>query len=73
MSTQVSTECELCATKPGHYQFNNICCRVRFLLLEPRREVRVAWIERWRRFDPAAAREIEEQVKARWSERRSAR
>jgi hypothetical protein len=66
----MSADCELCATRSGVYQFKNICCRVRFLLGEPRREVRVAWIERWRRFDPAAAKEIEEQVKALWPQRR---
>lgn len=65
------SECELCATKPGHYQFTNICCRVRFLLLEPRREVRLAWLARWRRYDSAAAKEIEEQVKARWAKRKA--
>jgi hypothetical protein len=65
------SECELCATKPGHYQFTNICCRVRFLLLEPRREVRLAWLARWRRYDSAAAKEIEEQVKARWATRKA--
>jgi hypothetical protein len=44
---------------------------VRFLLLEPRRDVRLAWLARWRRFDPAAAKEIEEQVKARWATRKA--
>jgi hypothetical protein len=44
---------------------------VRYLLQEPRREVRLAWLDRWRRFDPAAAKEIEEQVKARWATRKA--
>jgi hypothetical protein len=50
------------AAKPGHYQF---------LLLEPRREVRLAWLARWRRFNSAAAKEIKEQVKARWAMRKA--
>lgn len=39
--------CEACERDDGHYSMDRRCCRVRYLLNEPRIEVRRAWLERW--------------------------
>lgn len=41
------TECELCKDKKLEFHFGRLCCRVRFLLSEPRKMIRQAWLIRW--------------------------
>jgi len=45
------TECELCEKKSAILDFNRICCRVRFVMSLPTREMRAGWLERWRSRD----------------------
>ena len=45
------TECELCEKKSAILDFNRICCRVRFVMSLPTREMRACWLERWRSRD----------------------
>lgn len=64
------TECDLCAKRSAVLDFNRICCRVRFVMSLPSREMRAGWLERWRKQDgPAMAEEIEREVKERWKQR----
>ncbi len=61
------TECELCEKKSAILDFNRICCRVRFVMSLPTREMRVGWLERWRSRDGnAVADAVEKEVKAIW-------
>lgn len=39
--------CALCEADNGTYSMNLQCCRVRYLLHEPRIDVRRAWLARW--------------------------
>lgn len=61
------TECELCEKKSAILDFNRICCRVRFVMSLPTREMRVGWLERWRSRDGnAMADAVEKEVRERW-------
>lgn len=61
------TECELCEKKSAILDFNRICCRVRFVMSLPTREMRVGWLERWRSRDGnAVADAVEKEVRERW-------
>lgn len=61
------TECELCEKKSAILDFNRICCRVRFVMSLPTREMRVGWLERWRARDGnAVADAVEKEVRERW-------
>ena len=63
--------CELCKRKSPVLDFNSICCRVRFLMTLPSRDIRAEWLERWRKRDGhRMADEIEKEVKERWNQRR---
>lgn len=60
------TECELCEKKSAILDFNRICCRVRFVMSLPTREMRVGWLERWRSRDGnAMADAVEKEVRER--------
>ena len=62
--------CELCDKQTGALDFGRNCCRVRFLLAEPRRMVRQAWLIRWTtEYGRNAAKETEAAVLAQWQER----
>ena len=64
------TECDLCAKRSATLDFNRVCCRVRFVMSLPNREMRVGWLDRWRAKDgPEMAEEIEREVKERWKQR----
>ncbi len=59
--------CELCEKKSAILDFNRICCRVRFVMSLPTREMRVGWLERWRSRDGnAMADAVEKEVRERW-------
>jgi len=61
------TECELCEKKSAILDFNRICCRVRFVMSLPTREMRVGWLDRWRSWDGnAMADAVEKEVRERW-------
>lgn len=64
------TECELCAKQSAVLDFSRVCCRVRFVLSLPTREMRLGWLDRWKQKDGSAmAEEIEREVRAKWNER----
>lgn len=61
------TECELCAKRSSILDFNRVCCRVRFILALPTREMRARWLEWWKQRDGSAMAEaIEKEVRYRW-------
>lgn len=63
------TECELCAKRSAVLDFKRVCCRVRFVMTLPNREMRAGWLERWKAKDgPAMAEKVEMGVRERWSE-----
>lgn len=65
------TECELCEKKSAVMDFNRVCCRVRFVMSLPSREMRSGWLERWKQKDGSAmAEEVEREVKRQWEERK---
>ena len=65
------TECELCEKRSAILDFNRVCCRVRFVMSLPSREMRAGWLERWKQKDGAAmAEEVEKEVKRQWEERK---
>lgn len=47
------TECELCEKRSAILDFNRVCCRVRFVMSLPSREMRAGWLERWKQKDGA--------------------
>jgi hypothetical protein len=64
-------DCELCRRQSCIYDFTNICCRVRFVMALPHREMRAGWIARWRKRDgDQIADAVEQEVRARWSTRK---
>ena len=64
------TKCTHCTTQPGVYDFRNTCCLVRFVLSVPVKELRAAWLHRWRRkYGNAVADEVEIEVLAEWAKR----
>lgn len=66
------TECELCRRDSALYDFRLTCCRVRFILALPHREMRAGWLARWRKRDgDRLADEIEREVKERWATRKA--
>lgn len=63
-------ECDLCRNDSAVFEFNRVCCRVRFVLGLPAREMRAEWLERWRKKDgERMASEIEREVRTRWGRR----
>lgn len=58
--------CTLCQADSGTYSMNLQCCRVRYLLNEPRVEVRRAWMERWEKKD---GREVVDAIKVEFERR----
>jgi hypothetical protein len=65
------TECDLCARQSPVLEFSRICCRVRFVLTLPSRELRAEWLERWRAKDGRAmAEKIEREVREKWTKQR---
>ena len=63
-------ECELCVDNSPVYQFDRLCCRVRYILGIPLREVRQAWLDRWRQREPEVAAKVEALVLERWESRK---
>ena len=63
-------ECDLCRNDSAVLDFNQVCCRVRFVLGLPAREMRAEWLERWRNKDgERMSGEIEREVRERWGRR----
>ena len=63
-------ECDLCRNDSAVFEFNRVCCRVRFVLGLPDREMQAEWFERWRRKDgEKVASEIALEVRERWGRR----
>jgi hypothetical protein len=60
------SDCDACKTKNIYrFDWNNVCCRVRFLLDQPNRDARIQWIERWRKQgDHAMATKVIERLRA---------
>lgn len=70
----MSDGCELCGKKSAIYDFNRLCCRVRFILSLPTRDMRATWLERWRAKDgKAMADAVEKAVLAQWKTGRNDR
>lgn len=67
----MTDECEYCKRSGGRYDFGRTCCRVRFILSLPTRELRAGWIERWRAKNRAFADKVEAEVRARWVQRKA--
>lgn len=45
----MSHACELCnSNHPTRYRWQNVCCRVRFLVGQPNRAARQGWVGRWK-------------------------
>ena len=59
--------CEHCEAKTGKLDWNCPGCRVRFLLAEPRLEVRRALLERMRKV--GSTTEIEAEMTERWAQK----
>ncbi len=59
-------ECELCLIDSPVYEFGRVCCRVRYIIGEPRLEVRRAWLERWKNKNHVLGEKVEREVTARW-------
>lgn len=55
----------MCAAMSPVFDFSLVCCRVRYIVNEPRLEVRRAWLERWKRKDGAMGEAVEREVAAR--------
>ena len=67
MSDVDESQCSDCQTQnPYRYPcWDRVCCRVRFLLGQPNREARQAWVDRWRsQGDGALVAEVIKQLKA---------
>ena len=62
-------DCELCVVDSAIYELGRLCCKVRLLMNEPRKEVRRALLERWQAKDRSAASKVEEEVRARWKKK----
>ena len=62
--------CILCAQASGHYDFNQLCCRVRYLLTLPNLEARRAWLDQWRRQGDKAIEETEAALTAAFKDRK---
>ena len=59
-------DCDLCVQDSPVYNFGSVCCRVRFVIGEPRLEVRRMWIDRWKKRDGEMGTAVEREVMARW-------
>lgn len=59
-------ECELCLVDSPVYEFRRMCCRVRYIVGEPRLEVRRAWLDRWKKKNHVFGEKVEQGVKAKW-------
>ena len=46
--------CGLCQRDTGEMNFNQVCCRVRFLMGQPNRQARAGWLDRWAKDLPQA-------------------
>lgn len=66
-AAEVVTDCELCVVDAAVYQMDRVCCGVRYLMHEPRLEVRRAWLDWKRKKQRALCERIEMEVKARWA------
>lgn len=64
--------CDLCAKDGPVYQHDRLCCCVRWLLKEPRREVRQAWLSRVSRRSRGLAEAVAAEVRLHWHARRAA-
>lgn len=69
-AAEVLTDCELCVVDSPVYQMGRVCCRVRYIMAEPRLEVRRAWLERWKRRDGTMGAKVEKAVEARWQSKK---
>lgn len=66
-AAEVVTDCELCVVDSPVYQMDRVCCCVRYVMHEPRLEVRRAWLDWQKRKRRALIERVESEVKARWA------
>ncbi len=64
--SEVEQDCELCLNPNGNYELGRVCCCVRLILAEPRKDVRRALLDRWKQKNSTLAERVEREVKARW-------
>lgn len=63
--------CRHCADNRGNYDFALHCCKVRYLMQEPRLEVRRAMLERWeRKLGKTEASAIKAEFERQWGEKK---
>ena len=56
-----ANKCPLCTSDKPVYQFQNVCCRARFLVQQPTLVYRQNWLKRWEAELPA---EVMDEIKA---------
>lgn len=62
--------CKWCVLDNGNYDMSLICCKVRYLMHEHRKEVRRLWIERWKKKHGEKEGEaIKAELLKRWKEK----
>ena len=62
--------CKWCALDNGNYDMSLICCKVRYLLQEPRKEVRRAWLDRWaKKYGSEDVEAVKAELLKRWKEK----
>lgn len=63
--------CECCTEDKGVYDFSNQCCKVRYLIKEPRLDVRRALMDKWKKeLGTEAFNNLVSEVKEKWESRR---
>lgn len=63
-------DCALCIDKSGEYNWNQVCCRARFILDLPGVDWRREWLAHWKhRENPDFYAAIEQAVKSRWAKK----
>ena len=61
--------CDLCQRDTGEMNFNQVCCRVRYLMRMPSRQLRAEWLDRWRKMDRVMADRVEAEVRNKFMEK----
>lgn len=65
-------DCEHCrSNNPYRYQWDNPCCRVRFLVGQPSKEARAGWLDRWaKNGEGQMVDAVKEELKRIWEAKR---
>lgn len=64
-------DCELCVVRSAIFDLGLLCCKVRYILGEPRLEIRRAWLERWAKKDREASERVSAEVLVKWEKLKS--